>query len=180
MDDKTDTLDFAVPHDRPIPYMHRVGTYYQALGYGKPYRWAQYGDVPFQALAKPLAECQVSLVTTAAVYRPEKGDQGPGAPYNSAAKFYKVYRGDVGGAPDVRISHLGIDRQHTTAEDMATWFPLAQLQDQASAGRIGGLAPRFVGAPTNRSQKTTIKRDCPDVLAAVREDASDVAVLVAN
>ena len=59
--------------------------------HGKPYRWAQYRDVPFTPLQKPLAESRVALVTTAAPYQPDKGDQGPGAPYNSAAKFYTVY-----------------------------------------------------------------------------------------
>lgn len=175
-----DTLDFAVPHDRPVPYLHRITSYYLALGYDNPYRWAQYEDVPFQPLAKPLAESRVSLITTAAPYREDKGDQGPGAPYNSAAKFYKVYTGEIDADPDVRISHLGIDRNYTTAEDMGTWFPLAALQASEASGRIGELAPRFIGAPTNRSQKTTIEQDCVDILAHIREDGSDAAIIVAN
>ena len=180
MADSFDTTDFAVPHDGPIPYLRRITSYYLALGYETPYRWAQYADVPFQPLEKPLADCRLSLVTTAAPYRPELGDQGPGAPYNSAAKFYKVYTGDIASAPDLRISHLGIDRAHTTAEDMGSWFPLEELRRQAAAGRIGSLAPRFIGAPTNRSQKTTIEQDGPDILAAVREDGSEAALIVAN
>ena len=180
MTDTMDGLDFAVEHDAPIPYLKRIGTYYQTLGYGKPYRWAQYSAVPFTPLAKPLSECRLSLVTTAAPYQPDKGDQGPGAPYNAAAKFYRVYAASIEGEPDVRISHIGIDRKHTTAEDINTWFPLKQLKRLAAEGRIGEIAPRFIGAPTNRSQKTTIEQDCVDILARIREDGSDAAVIVAN
>ena len=180
MTDKMDGLDFAVEHDEPIRYLERIGTYYQTLGYGKPYRWAQYADVPFTPLTRPLADSRISLITTAAPYQPDKGDQGPDAPYNAAAKFYKVYSDDTEGEPDVRVSHIGIDRKHTTAEDMNTWFPLKQLKRLVAEGRIGEIAPRFHGAPTNRSQRTTIEQDCVEVLARVREDGGDAAVIVAN
>jgi hypothetical protein len=176
----SDAVEFAPEHDLPIRYIERIGSYYQALGYGRPYRWAQYAQVPFTPVSKPLSASRVALVTTAAPYQPGKGDQGPGAPYNAAAKFYRVYSASVGGEPDVRISHIGIDRKHTSAKDMNTWFPLRQLQRLAREGRIGEVAPRFHGAPTNRSQRTTIEQDCADLLAAVREDAADAVVLAAN
>ena len=47
---------FAPEHDAPIPYMQRIRDYYQELGYGAPYRWAHYAEVPFRPLEKPLAE----------------------------------------------------------------------------------------------------------------------------
>ena len=119
---------FAPEHDAPIPYMQRIRDYYQGLGYGAPYRWAHYTEVPFQILEKPLAECRVALITTAAPHQPGKGDQGPGAPYNAAAKFYSVYSGDTAVDHDLRISHVGIDRVHTSAEDSNTWFPLPELR----------------------------------------------------
>lgn len=180
MTEQHDGLDFADEHDLPIPYIQRISNYYQALGYSKPYRWAQYRQVPFTALTRPLAECRVALVTTAAPYQPDAGDQGPGAAYNAAAKFYRVYSESTAGEPDVRISHVGIDRTHTTAEDPNTWFPLAQLQRAAAAGRIAEVAPRFHGAPTNRSQRVTIEQDCVDILAAARTDGADAVVLAAN
>jgi hypothetical protein len=180
MADKMDGLDFPVDYDLPIRYLDRIRTYYQTLGFGKPYRWAQYIDVPFTPLKKPLAESQITLITTAAPYQPDKGDQGPGAPYNAAAKFYKVYSDSTADEPDLRISHIGIDRKHTTAEDMNTWFPLKQLKRLEAEGRIGKVAERFHGAPTNRSQKTTIEQDCVELLARVREDGSDAVVIVAN
>src|SRR5512134_338269 len=136
-------LGFAPAHDAPIPYLQRTRTYYQALGYGTPYAWAHYADVPFTPLTAPLARARIALITTAAPYQPDKGDQGPGAPYNAAAKFYQVYSGDTGKDHDLRISHVGIDRKHTTAEDSGTWFPLPELRRVAARGRIGAMAPRF-------------------------------------
>jgi hypothetical protein len=180
MADKMDGLDFPVDYDLPIRYLDRIRTYYQTLGFGKPYRWAQYIDVPFTPLTKPLSESQITLITTAAPYQPDKGDQGPGAPYNAAAKFYEVYSDSTDGEPDVRISHIGIDRKHTTAEDINTWFPLKQLKRLQTEGRIAKVADRFHGAPTNRSQKTTIEQDCVELLARVRKDGSDAVVIVAN
>ena len=171
---------FAEKYDLPIPYLHRITSYYQTLGYGEPYRWAQYKDVPFTPLKKPLLESRVALVTTAAPYQPDKGDQGPGAPYNSAAKFYTVYTDTTETDPDLRVSHIGIDRNHTTAEDMRTWFPLQQLKRLEGEGVIGGITERFYGAPTNRSQKRTMEVDCPEIYERIREDGGDVAVIVAN
>ena len=166
--------------DQPIRYIERLRDYYQGLGYGAPYRWAHYVEAPFRALEKPLAACRVALITTAAPYQPGKGDQGPGAPYNAAAKFYSVYSGDTAIDHDLRISHVGIDRVHTSAEDGNAWFPLPELRRCAARGRIGEVAPRFHGAPTNRSHHTTIERDCPELLARCRADGADAAILVAN
>jgi len=180
MSDVDDGLGFAPEHDAPIPYMQRTRDYYLALGYGNPYRWAHYAEVPFARLAKPLARCRIGLVTTAAPYQPEKGDQGPGAPYNGAAKFFAVYSGDTAIDHDLRISHIAYDRDHTSATDSNTWFPLPALRRAAIAGRIGALAPRFHGLPTDRSQRATLDRDAPELLARLREDAVDAAILVPN
>src|SRR6202047_5269120 len=161
MTDREDVFSFAPEDDAPIPYRQRIREYYQALGYGAPYRWAHYAEVPFTPLKKPLAESRIALVTTAAPYQPGKGDQGPGAPYNAAPKFYTVYSGDSAVDHDLRISHIAIDRAHTTAEDSNTWFPLPQLRRAAATRRIGEVAPRFHGAPTHPGHRRTIHRASP-------------------
>ena len=164
----------------PIAYLPRIRTYYAALGYGAPYVWARFADVPFQPLPKPLNQCRIALVTTAALYQADKGDQGPGAPYNAAAKFYRVYAGDTAGNPDVRISHVAIDRQHTTGQDQNTYFPLPALRRAVSAGRVSAITSEFFGLPTNRSQRTTTEADCVDLVVRVKAEAADAAILVAN
>ncbi|HEY3635083.1 MAG TPA: hypothetical protein VGK95_08535, partial [Caldimonas sp.] len=80
----------------------------------------------------------------------------------------------------LRISHIGYDRAHTTATDSGTWFPLPALRRAAEAGRIGAVAARFHGAPTQRSQRTTLDVDGPEIVARCRADGADAAVLVAN
>ena len=84
----------------------------------------------------------VALVTTAAPHDPAKGDQGPGAAYNAAAKFYQVYSGDSAAEHDLRIAHIAYDRGHSPATDANAWFPLPALRRAAAAG---------TGAPTGMS-----------------------------
>jgi len=181
MDRDIDTLlGFAPDYDSPIPYMQRTREYYAAIGYTTPYRWAHYLAAPFTPLTKPLNKARIAIITTAAPYQPDKGDQGPGAAYNGSAKFYAVYSGDTSQTHDLRISHIGYDRAHTTATDSNTWFPLPALHRAASAGRIGSVAQRFHGAPTNRSHRVTVETDAPELLRRVREDGADAVILVPN
>ena len=175
-----DRTGFAPDDDAPIPYMARTREYYAAIGYTTPYRWAHYVETPFQPLGKPLAQSRLALITTAAPFDPAKGDQGPGAKYNGGAKFYSVYDGDTSKPHDVRISHIAYDRVHTSAEDSGTWFPLPQLHRLAAEKRIGEVALRFFGAPTNRSHRVTIETDAPEILARCQADRVDAAVLVPN
>ena len=54
-----------------------------------------------------------------------------------------------------RPAHLA-RRDRPPAHDRrrpGTWFPLRALRRAAAAGRIGAIAPRFHGVPTNRSQR---------------------------
>jgi hypothetical protein len=185
---KEDALGFAEPHDAPVPYMQRLRDYYLALGYGNPYQWAHYASVPFTPLKKALADSRVALITTSAPYKEGAGDQGAGAKYNAAAKFYKVYTAstdqtytsDEDKDRFLGISHLGYDRNYTTAEDINTYFPLEAMRSAREQGRIGEISPRFYGTPTNRSQVTTIEQDCAELLGLLREDDVDVAVIAAN
>jgi hypothetical protein len=164
----------------PIGYMQRTRDWYIALGYGNPYRWAHFDDVPFRPLARPLAGSTVALVTTAAPYQPGKGPQGrEAAAVNAAAKFFRVYSGDVDRDHDVRNTHVAIDFRHSTREDSGTWFPLPAMRDAAARGRFR-LARRFQGMPSNRSQRHTSEVDCPELLARLREDGVDAAILVPN
>jgi len=174
-----DELGFAPEWDQPLRYIERTRAWYLALGYGNPYRYAQYLDVPFQPLRRPLAESRVALLTTAAPYQADKGDQGVSAPYNAAAKFFSVYSGDSLVDHDLRISHVGVHRSQL-ADDANCWFPLPALRRAAAMGLVGSVAPRFHGVPTNRSQRHTIEVDAPEVLSRCRADGVHAAVLVAN
>lgn len=178
MSSESDMDQLAQPEDVPVGYMRRLRDYYLALGYDNPYRWAHYAQVPFFPLDKPLAHSRVGLVTTAAPFKQGAGAQGAGAPYNAAAKFYQVYSHASDDEQFLGISHLGYDRKYSTAEDSNSFFPLTALHNAAQQGRIGSVAPRYYGAPTNRSQVTTVQRDAADVLALLQQDEVDLAILV--
>ncbi|MEP4293501.1 MAG: glycine reductase, partial [Rhizobiaceae bacterium] len=164
----------------PLDYIERIRDYYKTLGFGTPYQWFRFDEVPFHRPEKPLGQSTVAIITTAALFGPDKGDQGPGAPYNGAAKFFEVYSRPTDVEPDLRISHIAIDRAHTTAEDQGSYFPLGALKKLAQAGEIGAVARRFHGLPTNRSQRVTREIDCPEVVRRCIEDEVDVALLVPN
>ncbi|MCP4470520.1 MAG: glycine reductase [Gammaproteobacteria bacterium] len=166
--------------DLPLNYIERIGEYYQVLGYGEPYQWAHFDSVPFTPLKKPLAQSTIGIVTTAAPYRADKGEQGPGATYNGAAKFFSVYSDSTASEPQLCISHIAYDRAHTTAQDQGSYFPLKALKALLAAGKIKKIAPRFHGLPTNRSQKMTIEVDCAELVCRCREDAMDAVLLVPN
>jgi hypothetical protein len=166
--------------DLPIRYIDRSRAYYLALGYDNPYRWAHSRDVPFTTLSKPVTRSRVGLITTAAPFKPDAGNQGPWAPYNASAKFTEVYTMPIDSPPDLRIAHLGYDRKHTSAEDINSYFPLQRLKEAAVAGRMGELNSRFYAVPTLRSQRLTTERDAPRILDMCREDGIDAAILVAT
>ena len=170
--------------DIPLKEPVVVGGRLQSIGEGRFYwqgtaRTVVEGECRrcLTPLGTPLSRARVALITTAAPFQPDAGDQGPGAPYNARAKFYKVYSDSTESAPDLRISHVGYDRKHTTAKDINTYFPLVRLRDAVAAGRIGSLTSRFHGAPTNRSHRET-GADLDELLRRCREDGADAAVLV--
>ena len=77
-----------------VRYIERTRAWYAALGYEKPYIWADNRDepTPFSKFQKSLSESRIAIITTAALFDPTKGDQGPGALYNGSAKFFTPYR----------------------------------------------------------------------------------------
>ncbi|HEV7578508.1 MAG TPA: reductase [Caldimonas sp.] len=167
--------------DVPIAYLQRLREYYLALGYGAPYRWAHGAEVPFARLRRPLPAARVAIVTTAAPRRAGQDRPAPTRAYDASAKFFAVYSGDASrDDPDLRIDHVAIDFVHTTGADIGTYFPVAALRRAQAAGRIAAVAPRFHGAPTNRSQRTTLTVDVPAIVDRCRADDLDAAILVAN
>jgi hypothetical protein len=166
-------------HRTFVDYIERTRVHYLMEGFGNPYRWSFYDAVPFTPLARPVADARIALITTAAPYQPDKGDQGPYAPYNNDAKFGDVYAMPNEPPPDLRISHIGYDRINTVPEDINAYFPLARMQELVRQGRIGSMPSRFYAAPTLRSQRHTIEVDAPAILEWAREDGVDAALLVA-
>jgi len=177
---KNSELLFAPELDQAVRYIERTRNYYLGLGYETPYVWAHYVDVPFAPLQKPLNQSNLGLVTTAVPFDASKGQQGPGAPYNAAAKFYDPYIWSIDEDADLRIAHVGIDRRNANMQDSHCWFPLGAAKRAVAKGRIQSLSKHFYGLPTNRSQRHTLEIDAPLILSKMREDSVDVAVLIPN
>ena len=173
--------DLAGVLDVPIPYLQRVRSYYQGLGYGAPYEWAQPEAPPqLHRLGTPITQCRIAIVTTAAPVAPGTPRQSGKPSYDASIKFYKVTSPLTDVEVDLRINHVAIDWDHTTAVDQGTYFPLRALRSLAARRTIGDLSPRFHCVPTHRSQRTTISEYVPELVRRCREDDVDAALLVPN
>ena len=158
--------------------MRRTREYYLALGYDNPYRWAHYVDAPFTPLKKPLKDSTLALITTAAPYQPDKGDQGPGALYNAAAKFYTVFSGDTA------VDHDTAHQPHRLRPQAHHGRGFRHLVPAAADARVRGprAASRWPSASTARrptaASGSTLETDAPEILARCRQDQVDAALLV--
>jgi len=161
----------AAPDDAPIGYMERTWHYYRALGYPSDYVWATFDDVPFARLDKPLSATRVALVTTASPLDLANRD---------ADGARRVWSAPVAPPPDALFtSNLAWDKESTHTDDRASYLPIEAVSALADEGVVGGIARRFHGVPTEYSQRKTIEQDAPDVLARIREDGADAALLCA-
>lgn len=162
-----------ITHRSFVSYIDRTREYYHAQGYERPYLWAHHTDAPFARLVKPLGESRVTVITTASPWREDK-------PVDGVLRGGKqVWSGETVAPPDrLFTDDLAWDKQATHTRDIESFLPLARLKELAAAGRIGSLAPRFHGVPTDYSQRRTLEQDAPEILARCREDSVDVALLV--
>ena len=162
-----------VSHRRLVSYIDRTREYYEALGYEQPYRWARHQDAPFQPLAKPLSECTLSIVTTASLAAPEGWSEE--APLGRK----ELYSMPTRPVPEWFFTQdLSWHKEATHTDDPASFFPAREFQSLVEEGRLGGLAERSWGVPTDFSQRRTRELDAPRILEGMRDDEVDVAVLV--
>jgi hypothetical protein len=152
-----------------VRYMERTRDYYRALGYPFDYVWARFEAVPFANLAKPLSQSRIALVTTASP--PDLGNR------DESGKR-QVWSGEISAAPDrLFTDNLAWDKESTHTDDRASFLPIEAVRHWAEEGLVGGLSPRFHGVPTEYSQRKTTELDAPQVLARLRADGADVALL---
>jgi hypothetical protein len=151
--------------EEPVRYIERTRDYYRALGYEKDYVWARHDDVPFVALGKPLTQMRIGLVTTAS---PADFRGGP----------KQLWSGPVS-VPPARLNtdYLAWDKASTHTRDVGSFLPVEVASELAEEGLFAGLAPHFQGVPTDYSQRKTCEQDAPQVLARLRDDGADAALL---
>jgi hypothetical protein len=159
-----------------VRYIDRTKAYYKAEGYEKPYQWANFAEVPFTPLKKPLAESRVALVSTSEIAVRTWEDQRMPQEKGEAQNVYGV-------PTDTPVADLysrthSYDMNATTLDDVNSYFPVTRLQELQAAGRIGELAPTAYGVYNAYSQGKTMGTDAPEVLRQCREEGVDVAILV--
>src|SRR5471032_3119525 len=153
----------------PVNYMERTRNYYRALGYAKDYVWAHYDEVPFVRLAKPMSQARIGLVTTASL---------PGLGNRDAKGVRHVWSGNVAPVPEKLFTdNVALDKESTHTNDVGSFLPIEVVTALASEAIIAGIADRFHGVPTEYSQRKTIEEDAPQVLARLRDDGADAALL---
>ena len=157
-------------NDEPVRYMERTRDYYRAIGYEKDYVWANYADVPFARLDKPLREVRIGLVTSA--HPPDKSN-------HDAKGIRHVWSGRIDPLPVLNTDNLAWDRESTHTEDRESFLPTEALKALVASGAIGSITERFHGAPTGYSQRKTIEVDAPEILARLREDGAEAVLLTA-
>lgn len=147
--------------------MERSREYYAAQGYEKPYRWAHYDSVPFTKPKKPLPEATLAIVTTAM----------PDSSYTRKTRRLMVQ--ETAKAPaSMYTQEVFWDKDTTHTDDLASYFPLGALAEKVREGRLGRIAPHYYCVPTTYSQRSTIERDVPPIVAQCLRDEVDVVVLV--
>lgn len=127
---------------------------------------------PFVRLAKPLAACRATIVTTAGLHRRRDPPFGPGE------QTYRVIPADTPAA-DIIQSHtsLGFDRV-PIMRDVNISYPIDRLRELVARGALGGLAPNgysFMGA---QRELTRIESETgPEVARRLCDDGADVVLL---
>jgi D-proline reductase (dithiol) PrdB len=157
-------------HRTFVSYIDKSRELYMARGYANPYRWAHFEDVPFAKLKRPLSQAVVTLITTA---HPIPDEEAEGL-------FLREVYSVPGDDPPERLNTAGLawDMQATHTDDLDSYFPVHRLQELVRDGRIGSLAQRLHGVPTEYSQRLTKERDAPEILRRCRDDGADAAILV--
>lgn len=158
----------------PIRYVERLNEYYHAQGF-PPYKWVVYEDAPFTPLAKPLAECTVSMLSSGGISRREAEPWNP-----NARNDFRLDAIDAGApSDDFQIHDAYYDHRDAT-QDLNCVFPIDRLRDLAQAGEIGRLAPRLWSGFMGRiyKRRAVLEEEAPALARELEKDQVDLFVLV--
>jgi len=158
----------------PIRYVDRLNEFYKSQGF-PPYAWTVNEDAPLTRLAKPLAQCRVSMLTAGGVSR------RAAAPWNPNARNDLRLDEVASDAPsdDFQIHDAYYD--HSDADrDLNCLFPIDRLRELAAEGVIKEVAARLWSGFMGRIYKRTavMQESAPALAAELRKDGVDLFVLV--
>ena len=134
------------------------------------------GGIPWAPLRRPLAQCTVSLVTTAGVH--VTGDTPFDMRDRNGDPTFRVIPTETP-ASSMTITHDYYD--HTAADrDINVVLPVDRLREAHTAGRVGGVGPRmysFMGHVDGPHVKTLLEVTAPQVARHLVEDGADAVVM---
>lgn len=138
------------------------------------------GLIPFTPLAKPLSECTVALVTTAAVARnddqPFDQEHERRDPWWGDPSFRVIPLGTM--EQDVRLYHLHIDPRFGQA-DLDVVLPMRRLAELAHEGLVGQPSARHYSMMGYILDPTVlIEETAPAIAERMRADSVDAVALV--
>ena len=145
--------------------------------------WAgrqQAGDIPFTPLARPLGECTVALVSTAAIARnddrPFDQERERRDPWWGDPSFRVIPLGTS--ESDVRLYHLHIDPRFGET-DLDVVLPMRRLTELAQQGLVGRPAARHYSIMGYILEPDLLVGEtAPAIADRMKEDGVDAAALV--
>ncbi|MFQ5692444.1 MAG: glycine/sarcosine/betaine reductase selenoprotein B family protein [Nitrospinota bacterium] len=148
--------------------------------YVLPLRQGDPAKTPWTPLDKPLAECRVTLVSSAGIYL--KGD----VPFDRERERRQPTWGDpthreiprTAGQDDVVYSHMHIDTRYLQSDRNVAW-PVDIFEDFEREGKIGRLADTLysiMGYIPNFNP--LLKKTAPKMIAKLKEEGVDAVFLI--
>ena len=138
------------------------------------------GAIPFPPLAKPLRECTVALLSTAAVARnddrPFDQERERRDPWWGDPSFRVIPLGTT--ERDVRLYHMHIDPRFGEA-DLDVVLPMRRLTELAEQRVVGRAAPRHYSLVGYILEPDVLVNEtAPAIAGQMRADGVDAAALV--
>jgi hypothetical protein len=156
----------------PISWTGLMKQRYESLGF-PPYQWSVYEDAPLTPLARPLAQCAVTMLTSG------------GVSLKAAPGFDPFARNDFrvdAFERDCASDGFKIDDSYypheDASQDINCIFAIDRLREMARAGEIGSVTPRlwsgFMGRTYMRSK--LMEEVVPAFVKQLQADGTDVFV----
>ncbi len=143
----------------------------------KSYRWRRIDPVPWTPLLKPLSECRLALVSSAAFVAPGQ------EPFDESVRGGDVSFRDISfdADPSTLIeTHRSDSFDHSgMRQDPNVAFPIDRVRELADRQRIGSVSHRhlsFMGSVTAPGR--LIRDTAPEAARQLVADGVDVALLV--
>ena len=158
----------------PIRYVERLRAHYESQVF-PPYDWTIHEDAPLRGLAKPLADCRVSMLTSGGVSQCSAPAWNPDArndfrldavPRDAPSDAFQIH--------DAYYDHRGADR------DLNCVFPIDRLRELEADGIIGDVAPRLWSGFMGRiyKRRAVIEEHAPALAHELANDGVDLFLLV--